>query len=197
MTALLGAFGAFALADWAAVATGRRALEWVAKPAALGALLAWAATGPHAGPALVLALAFSLAGDVCLMLPVDAFLPGLASFLAAHLCYVAAFAAPPGVWLFWLAAVVLASAPVARPVLGAVAEPPLRRALALYMLAVSLMVAAAIASSRAAAAAGAVLFLVSDSLIAWDRFVRRLPWAPLPIMVTYHLGQLGLVAGLR
>ena len=32
----------------------------------------------------------------------------------------------------------------------------------------------------------------SDALIAWNRFVRRLAWAPVVIMVTYHLGQRGL-----
>ena len=43
----------------------------------------------------------------------------------------------------------------------------------------------------------AVLFMASDALIAWNRFVRRLAWAPVVIMVTYHLGQLGLVTALR
>ena len=42
----------------------------------------------------------------------------------------------------------------------------------------------------------AVLFMASDALIAWNRFVRR-PWAAVVIMVTYHLGQLGLVTALR
>jgi uncharacterized membrane protein YhhN len=46
------------------------------------------------------------------------------------------------------------------------------------------------------AGVGAVLFVGSDSMIAWDRFVRPFAWAPLAIMVTYQLGQAGLVASL-
>src|SRR5512147_2406717 len=43
--------------------------------------------------AILVGLVFSLAGDVFLMLPRDRFLAGLASFLAAHLAYIAAFGA--------------------------------------------------------------------------------------------------------
>jgi uncharacterized membrane protein YhhN len=46
------------------------------------------------------------------------------------------------------------------------------------------------------AAAGAVLFYVSDALIGFSRFVREWPWAPVAIIVTYHLGQAGLVLAL-
>jgi YhhN family len=43
---------------------------------------------------------------------------------------------------------------------------------------------------------GALLFMLSDSLIAETRFVRPHAWAPVTIMVTYHLGQAGLVLSL-
>jgi uncharacterized membrane protein YhhN len=42
---------------------------------------------------VVAALALSLAGDVLLALPGDRLLPGLAAFLLAHVCYIAAFSA--------------------------------------------------------------------------------------------------------
>jgi hypothetical protein len=58
------------------------------------------------------------------------------------------------------------------------------------------MVACALASGNALAATGAVLFMVSDTLIAWNRFVRELNWAPITIIVTYHLAQAGLVLSL-
>src|SRR5207237_10020609 len=61
----------------------------------------------------------------------------------------------------------------------------------------SLRAASALASTSSVAIAGAVLFLVSDMLIAWNRFVHPRPWAPLAIIVTYHLGQLGLATALR
>jgi uncharacterized membrane protein YhhN len=43
------------------------------------------------------------------------------------------------------------------------------------------------------AAAGALLFMTSDALIGWNRFVRSLAWAPLAIIVTYHVAQMLLV----
>ena len=51
-----------------------------------------ASTLPTSGKwLLAAALVASLAGDVFLMLPIDAFIPGLASFLLAHLFYIALF----------------------------------------------------------------------------------------------------------
>ena len=45
-------------------------------------------------------------------------------------------------------------------------------------------------SGNVLAAVGAVLFVASDSMIAWDRFVGTVaPAPPSLIMVTYHLGQ--------
>jgi uncharacterized membrane protein YhhN len=76
---------------------------------------------------------------------------------------------------------------------------------ALYVVAISAMVISAFATlgrstwsveGRTFAIAGAVLFFASDSLIGWTRFVRPHPWAPVAIIVTYHLGQVGLVLGL-
>src|SRR5262249_38270351 len=66
----------------------------------------------------------------------------------------------------------------------------------LYITVISAMLATALASGNVLAAIGAALFVASDSMIAWDRFVHRLAWAPVAIMVTYHLGQAGLVASL-
>jgi uncharacterized membrane protein YhhN len=65
------------------------------------------------------------------------------------------------------------------------------------MLAIALMVGSAFASGEWLAVVGALLFFASDSLIAWNRFVVPLPWAPTAIIVTYHLGQWGLATALR
>jgi uncharacterized membrane protein YhhN len=64
------------------------------------------------------------------------------------------------------------------------------------MAAISAMVASAVATGDLRAVAGAALFYASDTLIALDRFEQPRPWAGLAIMVTYHLGQLGLVLSL-
>ena len=192
----LVAFGVFAVLDWLAVSRGIRPLEYVAKPATLLALLVYAASG-HPSPWLVAALAFSLLGDVFLMLPADLFLAGLGAFLVAHLAYIGAFAAPVVPRLVWLAVMIGVLSPVAVRILRAVPDRGLRAPVALYSLAIALMVASAVASASSVAIAGAVLFLVSDMLIAWNRFVSPKSWAPLAIIVTYHLGQLGLATALR
>jgi uncharacterized membrane protein YhhN len=64
------------------------------------------------------------------------------------------------------------------------------------MAVISAMVTCALATGNTLAAAGASLFFASDALIAWNRFVRPRTWAPVAIMVTYHLGQTGLATSL-
>jgi uncharacterized membrane protein YhhN len=44
--------------------------------------------------------------------------------------------------------------------------------------------------------AGAVLFFASDGMIGWSRFVSDFPGSRVLIMVSYHVGQIGLVLGL-
>jgi uncharacterized membrane protein YhhN len=87
---------------------------------------------------------------------------------------------------------------VGRRILMAVRDdaPEMASPVSLYIAAISVMVASALASGNALAATGAVLFMASDTLIAWNRFVRPLEWAPITIIVTYHLGQAGLVLSL-
>jgi uncharacterized membrane protein YhhN len=45
------------------------------------------------------------------------------------------------------------------------------------------------------ASVGALLFFASDSMLAWDRFLKPLSHARLRVMVTYHLGQVGIILG--
>src|SRR5439155_9903360 len=103
-----------AVGDWLAVARRNKPLEYICKPATLVALIA-AAIAIHPSIdarriAFVVALVFSLAGDVFLMLPRDAFIPGLASFFAAHVAYIVGFRLGPssaGVLAAGVAAVLL------------------------------------------------------------------------------------------
>jgi uncharacterized membrane protein YhhN len=200
---------AFAVGDWFAVARSRRALEYLCKPATLIALLLAAGTLDPAADAhtrrawFVAALVCSLAGDVLLMLPRDLFVAGLAAFLAAHVCYLAGFwSNGPAASALVVAVVVVALVvvPLGRTILGAIKRRglpgELRIAVTVYIVVISAMLATALASGIVLAAIGATLFVASDSMIAWDRFVRRFAWAPVAIMVTYHLGQAGLVASL-
>jgi uncharacterized membrane protein YhhN len=198
MRVFLAAFAAFALTDWVAVSPSvrNRALEYVCKPAALAALIAFAATMDPANRAqrawFLAALAFSLTGDVLLM--VDAFVPGLCAFLAAHVAYIVGFIEIT-TSLRAAAIVVPVAIVVGTPILSR-APAKLRAPVALYMGVISAMAVLALGSGNARAAAGASLFFVSDALIAWNRFVRPMPPVRPAIMATYHVGQAGLVLSL-
>jgi uncharacterized membrane protein YhhN len=204
---LLGGFLAVALANWYSRTTDDRRLEYVTKPAAMVLLAGVAialdpADGESARRAwFVAAVVLSLAGDVFLMLPDDRFVAGLASFLLAHLAYLAGFLvdAPDATAVVVAGVVVVAvAATLAAPVVWGLRRrsPELTVPVVVYMTAISAMVTLALATGSVLAGGGAALFFVSDYLIARDRFIRPLAWAPLAIMVLYHLGQAGLVLSL-
>lgn len=202
----LAVAGLFAAGDWYSRLRHSKPLEYVCKPAALVGLLGVAVLlDPADGTQrawFVAALACSLAGDVFLMLPSDRFVAGLAAFLVGHLCYLGGFwAGGPPAAAMAVALVVVAAlvAPVATRLMRALGDEdrrPFRGPVAAYIAVISLMLASALASGDELAAAGAALFVFSDTLIAWDRFVTPLRWAPVAIMVTYHLGQAGLTLSL-
>ncbi|MGQ0803858.1 MAG: lysoplasmalogenase [Actinomycetota bacterium] len=205
---LLVAAGALAVGDWVAVGRGARRLEYVCKPGALALLVGVAlalAPAPAHGDVrawFVAALVLSLAGDVFLMLPEDRFVPGLASFLLGHVAYVVGLnlhGGSAGALALAAIPVVVVAAVLAVRILRAVLASGHRELigpLVAYMLVISAMVTSALASGNGLAAVGATLFFASDALIAETRFVRPHRGARVAIMVTYHLGQAGLVLSL-
>ena len=187
---------ALAAVDWWAVAARRRRLEAVVKPAVMVAL----AAGLFALPArveaerwwFVAALACSLAGDVLLLPRLDRFRLGLAAFLAGHLAYLAGFRTVPfHPAALWIAVPLLAAAAAAvgPPILRR-ADSALRAPIAAYLVVILAMAASAAASPSRPALAGAALFLASDGMLAWDRFVKPLPAGRLLVISTYHAGQI-------
>jgi uncharacterized membrane protein YhhN len=195
-----------AVGDWIAVARRHTSLEYLCKPLATAALVGAAATlDPASGDqrtAFVIALVLSLVGDIALMLPSDRFVVGLGSFLLAHIAYIVGFAIIGGDAVeYAVGALVVAVivVPLARRYLSALSETGRRELVVpvvLYMGAIGVMVASAIAAGNALAIVGAVLFMVSDSLIAETRFVGPRSWGRLAVMVTYHLAQVSLVLSL-
>jgi uncharacterized membrane protein YhhN len=198
--ALLAAVPISAAACIAGYSRAGRALVYVFKPLTMLLVIALAAQGSAVGPTytglVVAGLACSLAGDVFLMLPRDRFLPGLASFLAGHLLFAAAFAAagggagPPAAFLPFAAAGALVYAWL-RPGLGRLALP-----VAVYVAAIVLMAGLAAARWLATggvgellACAGATLFVISDALLAANRFRRPLPAAQALVLGSYFAGQ--------
>ena len=152
------------------------------------------------------ALVFSLVGDVFLMLPGNYFIPGLASFLVAHVFYIALFRQGQG----WfpskraLVGVLAVGAAMYSIVWGGLHDPVLKVAVAAYVGVISLMAAQAIgrttttgdAASRWVAM-GACVFMVSDSLIAINKFVTPVALSSLWILATYYAAQILIVHNAR
>jgi uncharacterized membrane protein YhhN len=177
-------------------------MAYVCKPLATGLLLALACAAPEPVSAtyralVALGLAFSLAGDVFLMLPRDRFLPGLASFGVAHLLYIAAFssaveAGPAlGALAAWLGVAALLVPRLWRH-FGGMRAPAL-----VYVTAILAMGWRATAQWQASgehwsllAFAGALSFVASDTLLAWNRFRTPFRAAQLLVLGTYYPAQL-------
>ncbi len=206
-----------ALIDWLAVARHRKRLEYVFKPATLVAVLigAWLLTqDAHdvwQARFFLPGLAFSLAGDVFLMLPGERFfLPGLVSFLLAHLCYIAGLnpTLPPCPTLVLLVIVAAIGVTLYRSIAAGLRRQGQRALLvpvALYSVVLSLMLFSAWATlfrpewtslRRGLVIVGASLFFGSDAMLAWDRFVAPSSRLRLLVIVTYHLGQVALAASI-
>ena len=79
-------------------------------------------------------------------------------------------------------------------------RPALAGPVAAYVTVIAVMVACATGWGNAFAVVGAWLFFASDALIGETRFVRPdqedVRWGRLAVIVTYHLGQAGLVLSL-
>lgn len=200
--------------DWIAVARRAKPLEYAAKPGVMLALLLWlAANGGLQGALLWFALGilFSLAGDVFLMLPRVRFIPGLVAFLLAHLAYTAGFTPdlpPLNLPALIVALLIAGVAGSVYPRIAAGLERSGRAGLKtpvfLYTVVISLMLLAALYTlirpewgplPALAASAGALLFYLSDTLLAWNRFVAPLRFGKLPEIIAYHTGQILLVLG--
>ncbi|MDM7942804.1 MAG: lysoplasmalogenase family protein [Hydrogenophaga sp.] len=147
------------------------------------------------------ALALSLTGDAFLMFP-GYFIEGLVAFLLAHLVYIVLLR--QGVPWFpsrrALAATLGAGAAMYAVLWQGGLPPALRAPVAVYVLVIALMAAQAIGRAtvqrNAAAtgvAVGAVFFMLSDALLAMNRFVAPLPMAPVWVLGTYYAAQILIV----
>ena len=194
----------------ASAVTGWTAAHLVFKPLtmliALGVVLLArraSATALRGAVWLLAALAASLAGDVFLMLE-GLFIPGLAAFLLAHLAYIALFRQD----VPWLPSRQAAWG-VAAAGLGMFAvlwfgglPPELRAPVAAYVLAIGLMTAQALGRASVQrdgpsvmVAVGAVCFMLSDTLLAINRFVSPLPMSAFWVLGSYYAAQCLMVMG--
>ena len=142
-------------------------------------------------------LVFSLFGDVFLMLPIRFFSSGLVSFLMAHVAYLIAFSRdvklPARFTIFLLYFAVFGRFCV---FLFPTLPPQLRLAIVFYIFFVSSMAAQAMGRflilrslPAASAAIGTFLFLLSDTILSYDRFHAPLPGIAFAVLIPYYLGQ--------
>lgn len=154
-------------------------------------------TDPYAG-AIAVGLVFSLAGDIWLMLPGDRFVPGLASFLLALVCYAWAFRGglSGSDFVLVLAFLIVVGAVTLRYLWPGVAAG-LRGPFLVYSTVMILM--CSLGAGRAmrepsvgslAAAGGAILFMASDTMLGINRFRRPFQLAHAAVLGTYFAGQL-------
>ena len=202
---LLAATALVAAADWFAVATSRRTLEYFAKPAVMVGLAAVAATLEPVSQVerlfFIAALALGLLSDVFLMLPRDLFLAGLIAAFVEHLAYIGGFRVRDfhaGLLAVALVVALVSIAVVMPAVYRALRrdQPSLVVPIIAYVAVFVVMVATAGGTGSYVALGGALLFFYSDALLAWNRFVRPVGWGRFVNIVAYHSGQALLVLSL-
>jgi uncharacterized membrane protein YhhN len=180
---------------------GRWRVVYILKPTAMAAIISAALLkpafqSPRYRYCILAGLALSLAGDIFLMLRNKRFVEGLTAFLFAHLFYIAAFLnvttvrADFGTVLpLFLYALIMMT--VLFPTLGRMKIP-----VAVYIFVVTIMAGVAIqrfvdigGTSALRAFLGALLFVVSDSALAINRFVKKFSAAQAVILSTYFAAQ--------
>jgi uncharacterized membrane protein YhhN len=140
-------------------------------------------------------LILCLSGDIFLMLPSRFFLAGLGSFLAGHWFYTAAFSLDVGITFAWWLLILLIYGGfmyrLLQPHLG-----KMRRPVIVYIIFILLMAWAALGRWSALnttgallSAAGAILFVISDSVLALDRFRQKFKAARIIVLSTYWAAQ--------
>jgi uncharacterized membrane protein YhhN len=206
---LLVVAAVLAVGDWIAVQLRFFRLEYVLKPGTLAVLVAAAASADLGDPKpwVIAALVLGLLGDVGLMLSQEGrtdrpFIAGLAAFLIGHLCYQVAYVVSGVHGVESLAGLLIVggvSALALPEVLRGArrsAGPEFAVVVAAYAAVLGVMAVLAVGTSIIPTALGGVLFLVSDTLIARNRFVAPVRYGSLLVIVTYHLAQFLILIGL-
>lgn len=180
--------------------TGRWKLHYALKPGTMAAIILIAVLRTPAFPPryqfIIAGLAASVAGDVFMMLREKKFTEGLTCFLVAHGLYIAAFLAtmrpridPLTVLPLLLYAMIMMR--VLFPHLGKLKAP-----VGAYIIVITSMAGLGVerfivmgGAPALYAGVAAVLFVISDSVLAVDLFVRRIRGAQWLILTAYFAAQ--------
>jgi uncharacterized membrane protein YhhN len=167
-------------------------------PITMLAILVIRATGDWKRIGILAALGFSACGDI--FMESDKFIFGLSSFLIAHICYLVVFCRNIEFnRLRVLLALILVSstfisATILSPNLGELAI-----AVYFYIGVITIMgiTTSLGAKNHPMVILGALTFMVSDSIIAFNRFDAPIEGARYAIMITYYLAQYLLTVDAR
>ncbi len=199
--------------DIAGISSGSSIINALAKPLLIPALLLlllFSTASLHSKNLIVAALLFSFSGDVLLLFESKGplfFIGGLASFLATHICYILYFIniKSPRPSLIrkqpWLAALIAAFGislvQLLLPGLGSLTLPVI-----IYTIVICTMMICSLhvflktgAPSNRLFAAGALLFIASDSMLAMNKFYKPFSAASVLIILTYCAAQFCIVQG--
>ncbi|WP_156023243.1 lysoplasmalogenase [Terracoccus sp. 273MFTsu3.1] len=203
------ALGVTALINWGSVLRGDHLVERITKPLVVLLLMGlawslyWEGRVPGSPPLLtvIVALAFCLVGDVALLHATETrFLVGLGAFLVAHLAYVWAILetvrAEGFPWPLLVAVPFLAvlHAKAGRDIVRH--SGPQKGPVFVYQLVLFVLVLVAAGTGDWLLLLGCLVFVVSDTVLGHDRFVHERRWAPLTVIVTYHVAQTLIVVAL-
>lgn len=199
----LPAYCAVAAADVVLAARHSRRPRRFTKPLLMPLLAGHVAAADDPGgtkPLILAGLGLSCLGDIALLAEGEApFAAGLASFLAAHGCYLAAFAkrrhggvrrSPRVAGAYGLVWCGLSAALLPR-------TGRLRLPVLVYGTALAAMAVAALDTGVPAVAVGGAAFLVSDSILALDTFCGvSIPGGDGLVMLTYTAAQALIASGM-
>ena len=210
VTILAAVAFAVILWDWLETARGEVKRRYVSKPLSMALIIAVFLTqfDDFSFPVWIFlaGMIFGLGGDIFLMFEGDGwFVAGLSSFLIGHIAYIIGFFFSDSVdSIVWA---ILLLIPVAVLVSGLMrriipnAEKAMKAPVLVYGIVIGLMLYCTLTlilkpewglTAIVLAIAGGSLFVLSDSLLALDKFM-----APKPavfVMVTYHLAQIAIAA---
>lgn len=172
---------------------------YIFKPLTMVFVLMIAALGNAANPfykyMIISGLLFSLAGDIFLMLPSDKFIAGLVAFLIAHLFYIAAFASETGSLMWWPIVPLFVYSIV---IYSVIAKSLGKQKIPVIFYFLVIMIMAWLAWERWAltgqtasllAFVGALLFVISDTILAVNRFGKEFVSSRLFNLSTYFAAQ--------
>jgi uncharacterized membrane protein YhhN len=186
--------------------------HWVAKPLiVLGLMAHYYFNSANRSPVFILALFFCWVGDIFLLVKGDIFfIAGLASFLIAHVLYIICYRQYQNIdktdelmgsqkVRFSLPFILICTGLVVIlfPVLGDLKIPVMIYALVLLLMVLNALFryGRTTFQSFLFIFIGAILFMVSDSMLAINKFLHSFTEAGVLIMITYCAAQFLIVQG--